>query len=515
VIGLTIIAPVLAAASGAPGAPLAGSTRPVVIVQGVDVPTLDPQFAEAGNFGNIQHHIFDFLVSYNKNMEIVPDAAESFQLLPDRVTWQFKLRRGIKFWNGEPLDAKAVKYTFDRIANPDLRRQGLNDPYITRVDLQRVDIVDDRTVNFVLKRPSILFLVYTTFNPILAPGYYSRASVQETAIKPMGSGPWMFKEWKKDDHLTLVANPNYWRGRPAIDTLIFGAVPETSTRLAMLQTGAADIVADLAPEDVERVENDRNLRVCKAKGARRIHIGLPTQAPLFKDRRVRQAFNYAVDFDAINKGLLNNLAAGRMAVPVSGDIWEDQNIKPYTYDPGRAQQLLREAGWNANTPVTIFTPVGRYMKDKELAQAVAGYLQRVGVRAEAQTLEWSVFSERWRRSQFTMPYLIGYGSRFYGPDDLSVLIEPGFQGFEWVENTERGPQAKRIYEELVSTFDVRKQRELVAQATRIFAEEAPWIFLWKQTSVFGVSRRVNWTCFSDYRIYLWLPGEPDARVIAQ
>ena len=512
-VSVALLLTLLVAVSGAPGAVPAGSSKPVVIVQGTDVPTLDPQFSESGHFGNIQHHIFDFLISYNKNMEIVPDAAESFRLLPDRVTWQFKICRGIKFWNGEPLDARAVKFTFDRIANPELRRQGLNDPYISRVDLARVDIVDDYTVNFVLKRPNILFLVYTTFNPILAPGYYARASVAEAAIRPMGSGPWMFKEWKKDDHLTLVANPNYWRGRPQVDTIIFGAVPETSTRLALLQTGAVDIVADLAPEDIRRVETDPNLRVCKAKGARRIHIGLPTQVPMFKDRRVRQAFNYAVDFDAINKSILNDLASERMGVPVNGDIWIDNTVKPYTYDPQRAQSLLREAGWNSNTPITIWSPVGRYMKDKELAQAVAGFLQRVGVRAEVQTLEWSVFSDRGRKSEFTMPFLIGYGSRFYGPDDLAVLFEPGFQGFEWADNTGRGPEAKRLYEELVGTFDVPKQRELVHRISRMFVEEAPWIFLWKQASVFGVHKRINWHCFSDYRIYLWLPGDADTRII--
>lgn len=513
-IGLAVVLSVMVMASGAPGAP-AGSTRPIVVVQGTDVPTLDPQFSESGHFGNLQHHMWDFLISYNKNMEIVPDAAESFRLLPDRVTWQFRIRRGIRFWNGEPLDGRAVKFTFDRIANPALRRQGLNDPFIERVDLVRVDVVDNYTVNFVLQKPTILFLVYLTFNPILAPGYYSRVSVQEAAIKPMGSGPWMFKEWKKDDHITMVANPSYWRGRPQIDTMIWGAVPETSTRLAMLQTGAADIVADLAPEDVPRVEADRNLRVCKATGARRVHISIPTENPLFKDRRVRQAFNHAVDFDAINKALLNGLASGRMAVPVNGDLWVDTAVRPYTYDVNRAQSLLREAGWNPNTQVTIFTPVARYMKDRELAQAVAGYLQRVGVRADVQTMEWSVFSDRARRSQFTMPYLIGYGSRFYGPDDLAVLFEPGFQGFEWADNTERGAEAKRLYEELKGTFEVAKQRELVHRASRIFVEEAPWIFLWKQASVFGVNRRLNWHCFSDYRIYFWLPGDLDARLSVQ
>ncbi len=515
---LTLLAGTLvmmAVVTGALGAPPAGSTRPVVIVQGTDVPTLDPQFAESGHFGNIQHAMFDFLLSYNKNIEIVPDAAESYRLLPDRVTWQFKLRRGIRFWNGEPLDAKAVKFTFDRIANQDLRRQGLNDPYIDRVDLARVDVVDDLTVNFVLKKPNILFLVYTTFNPILAPGYYSKVTVQEAAIRPMGSGPWMFKEWKKDDHITLVANPNYWRGRPQIDTLIWGAVPETSTRLAMLQTGAADIVADLAPEDAPKVEADKNLRICRATGARRINITIPTQNPLFKDRRVRQAFNYAVDFDAINKALLNGLASGRMTVPVNGDYWVDPSIRPYTYDPARAQTLLREAGWNPNTAITIFAPVGRYMKDKEMAQAVAGYLQRVGVKAEVQTLEWSVYSSRSRRSEFTMPFFIGWGSRFFGPEDLAIVFEPGFQGFEWADNTESGPQAKRLYNELTGTFDVTKQRDLVRQISKMFVEEAPWIFLWRQASVFGVSRRLTWDCFMDYRIYFWLPGGQDVRLVTQ
>ena len=496
------------------GAP-AGITRPVVIVQGTDVPTLDPMFAESGHFANIQKHMFDFLISYNKKMEIVPDAAESFQMLPDRVTWQFKLRRGIRFWNGEPLDAKAVKFTFDRISTPELRRQGLTDPYVARVGLVRVDVIDDYTVNFVLRQPSILFLVYTTFNPILAPGYYGRASVQEAAIKPMGSGPWIFKEWKKDDHITMTANPNYWKGKPAIDTLIWGAVTETSTRLAMLQTGAADVVADLAPEDIPRVDADPNLRGCKATGARRIHIGLPTNVPLYKDRRIRHAFNYAVDFDSINKALLSGVATGRMAVPVSGDQWVDPNIKPYAYDAARATTLLREAGWNPATPVQIVTPVGRYVKDRELAQAVAGYLQRVGVRAEVQTLEWSLFSSRIFGTGFTTPYLVGYGSRFYGPDDLAAVFTPGLAGSEWSDNTENGPQAKRLFDEMRTTFDVARQRALVHQISRIFVDEAPWLFLWKQTSLFGINRRLNWSCFSDDRLYLWLPGEQDARVTTQ
>ncbi len=492
----------------------AAPQKPVIIVQ-AEVPTLDPQFGEAGNLGNVEQHLFDFLLAYDKNMQIVPSAAESYTLLPDSKTYQFKIRKGIKFWNGEPLDAKAVKFTFDRIGNADLRKQGLNDPYYGRVGFDHIDLVDDYTVNFVLKKPTILFLVYTTFNPILAPQYYTTNTPQQTAIKPMGSGPWIFKEWVKDDHLTMTANPDHWRGKPPIETLIWKPVPVPSTRTAMLQRGEADIIADLAPEDMDRVKADTNLKVCIAPGARRISATIPTQFPLFKDKRVRQAFNYAIDFDTINKTILNGLAAGRMNAPVSGDFWMNPNLKPYTYDPDKAKSLLKDAGWNPDAQITLYTPVGRYMKDTELAQAVAGYLQKVGVKVTVQNVDSTVFSDKTRNSTFDGPFILGLGSRFYGPDDVSVLFEPGFEGFEWVDNTAKGPAAKKLYEELQGTFDEKKQQQLVWQITDMFADEAPWVFLWRQASVFGVNKRTDWNCFSDYRIYMWLPNSPSTKLLAQ
>lgn len=242
----------------------APSQKPVVVAQGSEPASLDPQFAESGDLANIENEIFDRLIAYDSEMRIAPDAATSFRVLPDHVTWQFKIRPGVTFWNGEPLDARAVKFTFDRVGDQALRKQGLNDPYYGRVGFDHLTIVDDHTVNFVLKEPSIVFPVYTTFNPILAPGYYGSHGPQETTIRPMGSGPWMFDEWVKDDHLQLRANPRYWRGAPQIGTLIFRVVPDAATRMAMLERGEVDLVADLSPDDVARVESRSTLRVSKA-----------------------------------------------------------------------------------------------------------------------------------------------------------------------------------------------------------------------------------------------------------
>jgi len=486
--------------------------KPVIVAQGAEPPTLDPQFAESGILSNIENELFDHLITYDRDMRIASQAATSYRVLPDHLTWQFKLRPGITFWNGEPLDARAVKFTFDRIGDPALRKQGLNDPYYGRVGFDHLTIVDDHTVNFVLKEPSIVFPVYTTFNPILAPGYYGAHGPQETAIRPMGSGPWMFDEWIKDDHIQLRANPRYWRGAPHIDTLVFRVVPDAATRVAMLERGEVDLVADLSPDDVARVEASKTLRVSKAPGGRRINISIPTQNPLFRDRRVRQAFNLAVDFDTINKTILRGVAFGRMAVPVIGRAWVDPSLKPYPYDAQKAKALLGEAGWKAGTSITINTTNGNYIKDKEITEAVCGYLQQVGVNAQPQVLESSVFTDRLRHAQFDMPYLVGYGSRFYGPDDINLLMVPGFEGMEWIANTQNGPKAKQLFDKLMVTFDEKEQQQLAWQISRLFAEEAPWIFLWNQVALFGVNRRIDYQAVGNGAINFWLPGGRDVRV---
>lgn len=394
------------------------------------------------------------------------------------------------------------------MADPALREQGLNDPYYTRVGFDHCDIVDDYTVNLVVKEPTVLFPVYTTFVKILAPGYYSEHTPGETAIAPMGSGPWMFQEWVKDDHVTLVANPNYWQGKPGIETIIFKPVPEVSVRMAMLETGESDLVADLSPDDVKRVESNEDLRVSIAVGGRRVHIEIPTQNPLFQDRRVRQAMNYAVDFDAINESLLNGLAYGRMAVPVNGEYWINPNIAPYPYDPEKAKELLAEAGWDPNTEITVYAPNGRYVKDKEFGEVVAAYLNEVGMKAKAGTVEWSVYSAKGRNEEWDMPWMIGWGSRFFGPDDLSIFFPgAGFQGWEWTENTEGGPEAVELYKEMLGTQDKEKLQELVWEISDIFVEEAPWIFLWKQVAVFGVNKRIDWESSGNTRIDFWLAGD--------
>ncbi len=156
--------------------------------------------------------------------------------------------------------------------------------------------------------------------------------------------------------------------------------------------------------------------------------------------------NYAVDFDAINKSILGGLAQGQMQVPVNGQFWLNPNIKPYGYNPDKAKQLLQEAGWNPNTQVTLYSTTDATERQGD-DPGDRRDADQVGMKAQAQTLEYSVFSDKNSKSLFDMPFMIGLGSRSFGPEDLSIHFEKGFMGYEWQTETEKGPAARKLFDQ--------------------------------------------------------------------
>ena len=494
------------------GPSLAASST-VTIVQNPDAVTLDPQFEESAMLSNINYLMFDRIVALDRDVNVKPLTAESLTPLEDKKTWRIKMRKGIKFWNGKPLDAHAVKFTIDRMRDETLRKQGLNDPFPGRTNLDQVTVIDDYTVDVILKKPNIIFPLFLQFVQVLEPSYYSSHTPRETAIRPMGSGPFVFKEWVKDDHLTVVANPNHWRGKPPIDTVTVRPVPEKSTRLAMLESGEADIVEGIGPEDIPIIMKNPKLRFAKA-GGRRYAVHIPCRIQRYQDRRVRQAFNHAVDFASLNKHILSNLADFQLAVPVLGKFWTNPAVKPYPYNPQKAKELLAQAGFPMGEAVNIYTPSGRYMKDTELAEAIAGFLRDIGLKAYAKTLEWTVFNDRVRSRSIDDLYLVALGSRFNGPQDLNIVMpNEAWDVTDWATHSKNGPAFIKLYREIETTFDPKKQQSLVFEMSQLWAEEAPWIPLFDMPTLYGISKRTNWEPAGNYRIELWTVGEDCIRIL--
>jgi peptide/nickel transport system substrate-binding protein len=480
-----------------------GQTRgPVVVDQGTDTESLDPMFTEARFSDNIMLTMFETLVTRDSQMRYQPRLAESWKIVSPTV-WQFRLRRGVRFHEGEPFTAQAVKYTIDRLYDPAIKAPSFLKGF---VKLDRVDVVDSYTVNIVTKEPAPLMLEWLVYFYMMAPKYYSALTPAQAALRPVGTGPYVFKEWAHDDHLTVTANPNYWGAKPKIPAITFRPVPEAGTRIADLLSGAADIIVNVSPDQVSRINGSAIAAVKTVEGGRDIFIGMRTDRPMFKDPRVRQAMNYAVDVDAILKALLSG-RGHRMATLVNA--YAAPAVKPYPYDPTKAKALLAEAGWKMDNgvltkdgqpfAVTLDTPVGRYIRDKELAEATASYLQQAGVRVKVNPLAWPVYAKKMFEDVSPADmYLLGLGSSFDGQDEIRYLDKDfGYNPTFW-----NNADFEKLYHDLNLTVDPRQRTQILYRLQEIAHDDAPIIFLYKQIDNYGVSKRLNWTPRKDELIIL-------------
>ncbi|MCL5264680.1 MAG: ABC transporter substrate-binding protein, partial [Chloroflexi bacterium] len=405
------------AKAGAPKPAAAAPSGKVVIATTVDANTLDFMRMNTVNpEWVLASHIFDSLVWRDENMKIQPDLAESWKLIND-TTWEFKLRKGVKFQDGEPFNAAAVKFTFDRAMDPATKS---TDQVVKFVGLDRVEIVDDYTVRLITKAPAPTMLTRLSIFWILPPKYYSENSPEVVASKPVGSGPWKFVEWVKNDHITLEANTEYWKGAPSIKTLVFRPIPEVGTRIAELKSGGVDIAPTIPPDQAKSVET-ATTRLEGIEGGRRVFIGFHvTKGSPMEDKRVRQALNYAVDVDAIAKALLGGYGKRRFTAVMPADA--DPALKPYTYDPAKAKQLLAEAGYPNGFETVLDSPMGRYVKDKEVAQAVADYLTKVGVKTTVKPLDWATYAGQMLMARKTDPlFLLGWSGLFDPVVDMGAI----------------------------------------------------------------------------------------------
>ena len=490
-----------------------GGQSRLVLVQPNEPATLDPQFEQSGILGTYLNPMVEHLTEFDRRLNIRNVLAESAQLPRDGVTYRFRLRSGVEFWDGTPLDANAIKFTYERALNPENRQKGLSDPIPTLQGVDHIRVIDPLTVDVVTGKPSTLAWPFFVQEFILAPRYYGTRAFDQTAIRPMGSGPWRFTRWDKGDRMEMSANTGYWRGRPQIETLIFRTVPDASTRLALLERGEADIITTVNPDDLPVIRANSRLRVESALTTFRVHIGVPCNQPRWRDRRARMALNYAVNVDSIIKFVLGGLPRERTRTPVITPGWANRDIKPYPFDQSRARELLTAANFDFTQPVKLYTTEAG-MKRLDVAQAIVADLNKMGMRAEVQVLQPAVFTSRLRAKEFDDLYLGTLGAPSYGPIEVALPTgDLGLDSTHFTTATQNGPRYMQVYQEARVTFDDRKSHELVNTLQALFMEEAAWILLYREVFLFGVNRRTDWRPTEYTRLHLWLPEEQDARII--
>lgn len=471
-----------------------------VILQGADVNFMDPEFRNSVPEFNINQHIFDtFLWQNGKTLKQEPWIIESWKSI-DPLTWEFKVKSGAKFHDGSDVNADAVAFSLTRHSKAKIGGKPTIASFGKLINFDSASAVDATTVRMKTTAPvAESFLTYQLASyEVMPPSAYtdeSDANLAKVSANPVGSGPYKFVEWVKDDHLTMQAFDGYWGKKPAIAKLIWKPVTQVETRLLALQKGEADIVVNVPPDLVDDVKKYAN--VASIAGGRNIYIGMRCDHKPFDDKRVRQAMNYAFNFDAVNKGLLNG--AGTRTKTIINPPHEPPDAKAYAYDPNKAKQLLSDAGLANGFSVTMDSPNGRYIKDKEIAQAFVSDVSKVGVKVNLQVLDFAVYAgDKLQKRDPDDLFLLGLGSPFTGQDE-AFYVNPDFSldGTHW-----QNQQYVDLYNQLKQETDETKRQNLINQISAIIMDEAPWVFIWHQVDNYGYSKRLSWDARPDERILL-------------
>jgi peptide/nickel transport system substrate-binding protein len=478
----------------------------VVVAQGVDPTTLDPQNHQETPAANLAVNIFDTLLERDQDLKIVPLLAESYRIVAP-TTWEFRLRKGIKFHNGEPLDAEAVKFSLERLADPKLKLRGAP-PF---APLSQVEVMDPHTVRIHTKAPWPILDTQMTVSQtsILPPKYYREKEMAHVAKNPVGAGPFKFVRWEKDDHIELTANEQYWKGAPKIKTLIFRPIPDDAVRVAALQNGEIDIAVNIPPHLANIIANHPRLFLSTAPSVRTIQlmhythqfdkqhklVG-PYPGPV-ADRRVRQAMNHAVDVDEIIANVLDGKAVRVATMLTSQHFGFDPDLKPIKQDLTKTKKLLAEAGYPGGVDMVLNSPQGRYVRDKEVAEAIAGQLTKAGIRTQLKAHEWGNYLNNMVYIHNAGPvWLIGWGTTTY---DAETVYVPLFRSGKILSNYHNA-DFDRMVDEAQTVMDPKKRLELYHRINKLWVEDAAAMPLYQQLDLYGVTKRMVWKARGDERL---------------
>lgn len=459
----------------------------IVATVTTEILTLDPQISAGTPAEVVREQMFEGLVDVNEKNEVSPLLAEEWSVSDDGLKWTFKLKKGVKFHDGEDFTAKDVKSTFDRYLNNEASTR----VYIYKNILQTI-VVDDYTVKFVTEIPQASFLNIMAYGGGAIMSTKSLERDNDTIGKePVGTGPFKLKEAVTNEYVTMERFDDYWAGKSDIAEIKFMTVKEASTRVNMVETGEADFIMGVTSQDLERIKDNKELTIQYADSNRVSHIGFNMEKEPFNNKLVRQAMNYAIDTDAIVNGIFSGEGVPAKSV-IAPATWGFYDSNMYDYNPEKAKELLKEAGYPDGFTAKIWTPEGRYFKDKETVMAIAGQLEQVGIKLEVEVVDWAQYLKELKVSNTegnkVQSYFLGWESTTGEANYLfnSVFSSKNIAPVGWNTMFYRNEKVDELNELSSSCLDDDERNEYFKEMQTIIMEDAPWIpiHVWGQVAVY-------------------------------
>lgn len=430
--------------------------------------------------------IYESILWHDSKMNLAPGLAERWELKGSDIT--LYLKKGVTYHNGKPFDAESVKYAVERITGPESK--SLWKSMIAAV--KSMTIQDSHKITLHMEKPYRSVLMNLVVVAMIEPNH-ARDVGDKIGIQPVGTGSYRFVEYVPGSHMRIEAAPNYYGPKPQIPRMMFRWVPENGTRLSALESGQVQFINNTPPDQIARVEANPRLKLLSTTTARIIYMGIRCDRAPFTDKRVRQALNYAVNKEAIVKSILRGRGAAATTPIAPMILGGDATLKPYAYDLQKAKALLKEAGAEGLT-VRMGTPNGRYIMDRQVAEAVQGYFLNAGIKATLDTPEWSTYLSEVLKGTYDM-HLLGWGVITMEPDyEVREHFHSDFNK-RWTGYA--NPQLDKAIDEAVLIMDPGKAREAYHKIFATIWDDAPWLFLHYQPELIGVDRRLTFTPLPD------------------
>lgn len=469
----------------------AAAADTLTIGRAASAATLDPGFLREP--ATLVDNVFDTLVSRDKDMKLAPGLALGWKSL-DETTWEFTLRPGVTFQNGEKFTAESVKFSLERVLAPAAKAPTIS--YINTI--ASVETVGDLVVHIHTKGPDPLLPTRMSRYPayIVPPDYVRRVGATTFARQPIGTGPYRVTEFVADDHVTMQAWLGHWRGAPAIATVIWRAIPEPTARTAALLAGEVQLVEGVPVALVPSLQSAPGLAVQRVhNGGLIIYLGLKSQEGPLADVRVRRALSLAID----RKGITSELLQG-FATPTGGQVGPfDFGYKPTPVpplDPEQAKKLLAEAGYAKGFDIRMQAPA-HYLSSAEVGQVIAQQLGAVGVRVQLEAPEWSVYAQEVPAGKQAPIYMLAWGST--QTLDADAAIFPIYHSGQ-PYSTAAFPELDKLLDESRRVVDPAARAAVFAKIQELAADLVPTLPLHQEDLIYAQSEKVHFT------------GRPDARI---
>jgi len=475
--------------------------------------SLDPHFHNVSSNNQMALYIFDKLIRQDARQKLQPGLAESWKPVND-TTWEFKLRKGVKFHDGSPFTAEDVKYTIERIPNVPNSPSSFS---FAVSAITKVEIVDPLTIRIHTEKPAPLmprnFAAFTIVSKKASEGMATADFNSGKAA--IGTGPYKLVEWARGDKIVYERNKDYWGEKLAYDKIIVRPITNDGTRVAALKSGDVDLINFVPPADVAHLEKESGLTLSKSPSTRLIYLHLDSDrddTPMvtdnagnkiknpMKDVRVRKAISMAINRSAIVSRIMEGLAVPASQMVPDGYEGTSTKLKPEAYNPKGAKALLAEAGYPEGFKITIHGPNDRYVNDGDIAQAIAQMLTKVGIKTEVNTMPKAVYFGKASALEFSL-MLVGWATDTGEQSNCVASLLHTYDKEKGFGASNRGrysnPVVDQTLEEALVTVDPAKHNELIIKATELGIGEVGIVPIHYQVNVWGSKKGLGYNGRTD------------------